>query len=73
MILPDWKDNELVEELCSVESGLTPWETEFVDSITEQVEDMGRTLSSKQRRVCAKILARLKIIEADDLQEDDDD
>lgn len=73
MILPDWKDADIIEELCNVESGLTPFEEEFCDSISRQVLDEGRTLTSKQRRVAAKTFARLGIIDADELEDDDDE
>lgn len=49
-------DRELVDALCEIEEGLTEWEVNFVDSITKQVIDQARTLSSKQRAKAEAIL-----------------
>jgi hypothetical protein len=49
----------MVEQLCDIDSGLTPWEVEFVESISKQVEQ-GRALSEKQFDIGYKILERLR-------------
>lgn len=41
-------DQELVDALCEIESGLTEWEVEFVESLANQL-DQGRALSDRQR------------------------
>lgn len=50
-------DRERTETLCAIEGGLTAWELDFVESITEQVE-AGRGLSEKQRGIADKILEK---------------
>ena len=51
----DWSDTDIVEELCEIDSGLTEWELEFVDSINEWV-DCGNQLTEKQRKKAESIL-----------------
>jgi hypothetical protein len=70
-MLEGWTDHELVEELCDIDYGLTDWETDFIDSITDQV-DKGRKLSPKQREIAAQILSRLDRIDGDVEYEDDE-
>jgi len=49
-------DEELVKKLCDIESGLSNWEENFVESVASQVLDQHKTLSVPQRRVAEKIL-----------------
>ena len=51
----DLTDDELVAELCQIDSGLTGWEVDFVESITQFVEDGGE-LSDAQRAKAFEIL-----------------
>jgi hypothetical protein len=53
------KDGDLVERLCAIESGLTPWEVEFAESVAHQAE-RGFVLSDKQREKIEDILERLE-------------
>ena len=46
---------ELVDELCAIEDGLTPWEVNFVESIASLVIDRGAELSEKQIAIAEKI------------------
>jgi hypothetical protein len=50
---------KLVEELCEIEDGLTPWEVQFVESIARQVNDFGIGLTDKQWAKAMAILERL--------------
>lgn len=52
---PARSDDDLVEALCAIEDGLTEWESDFVQSVSEQFEVKG-WLSEKQRAVCERIL-----------------
>lgn len=47
-------DDELTQRLADVDSGLSSWEVEFVDSIRKQVKT-GRSLSKKQREIAERI------------------
>jgi len=47
-------DDELTQRLADVDSGLSSWETEFVDSVRKQVK-AGRSLSKKQRKIAERI------------------
>lgn len=47
-------DDELTSRLADIDSGLSSWETEFVDSIRKQVKQ-GRSLSKKQREIAERI------------------
>ena len=51
-------DRDLVESI-DVESGLSEWEAEFVDSVLRQVRSEGKILSGKQRQVAERIQRRL--------------
>ena len=51
-------DQELVRELCDIDSGLSAWEVEFTESVAKQVES--RPLSDKQREVVERILRRAR-------------
>ena len=53
------EDRSLVEELCDIDEGLTPWELEFVESVAKYVEG-GGFLSDKQRGIAEKIIERLR-------------
>jgi len=54
--LSDQDDQALVEALCAIEDGLTPWEVEFVEAVAAQVIDEGRPLSESQREKAEQIL-----------------
>ena len=47
-----------VDDLLNLESGLTPWEMDFLDSVRSQMEQ-GRTLSARQASVIHRIWDRL--------------
>lgn len=49
-------DSELVETLCAFDSGLSPWEVEFVESLAKWVQDEGRSLTDRQRTKALQIL-----------------
>lgn len=51
-------DAEMVEALCELDSGLTSWELEFLESVAEQVEN-GHSLSERQREKLVEIHERL--------------
>lgn len=53
------RDEELVEQLLDVESGLTEWEVDFIDNLGRQVIDQQRELSEKQRAKAEQIRDRL--------------
>lgn len=48
-------DDELVEELCAIEAGLSSWELDFVESVAKQIES-GRSLRERQREKAEEIL-----------------
>lgn len=48
-----YDDIQLVRELEGIESGLTAWEMEFIESVSRQVEH--RPLSDRQREICERI------------------
>lgn len=50
----------LVKDLCEIDEGLTPWEVQFVESISAQVLDRGAALTDKQCAIGEKILERLR-------------
>ena len=52
--IEDMTDDELTQRLADVDSGLSSWEVEFVDSIRKQVKT-GRSLSKKQREIAERI------------------
>lgn len=57
MVYENWTDEDLLEEILDMESGLTEWETTFVVSL----EDWFRkhdALTAKQRAVLERILRR---------------
>lgn len=56
MNFKDWPDEDLVEELCDIEEGLTGWETEFVESIAARVLGDRRKLTEDQRAKAIEIL-----------------
>jgi len=41
MDFENWTDQEIVEELCDIEEGLTNWEMDFVDSLARRVNYPG--------------------------------
>jgi hypothetical protein len=45
----------LVDELCEIDNGLTPWEVKFVESIAALVIDRGVSLSEKQIATAERI------------------
>lgn len=49
-------DEAIVQALCAIEDGLTPWEVEFVESVAAQVIDQRRMLTDRQRETAEKIL-----------------
>lgn len=49
-------DSELVETLCEIDSGLSAWEIEFVESLAKWVQDEGRSLTENQRTKALEIL-----------------
>lgn len=51
-------DQDLVDALDDIEAGLTAWELEFTESITERV-DAGVPLTDGQREKAEEILRRL--------------
>ena len=54
----DDTDEDLVDELCEIEEGLTGWEMDFAESVAKQVEAW-RPLTERQREMIEKILTRL--------------
>ena len=44
-------DEKLVVKLCTIDEGLTKWEMDFIESLSEQVMDGGKVLTNKQRDV----------------------
>lgn len=53
-------DQELVDELCDVEDGLTEWEIEFADSLAKHLDTPGNTLSLKRRATLERIVLRCR-------------
>lgn len=51
-------DGEIIEDLLSVETGLTDWEVGFVESIAESF-DQYKSLTDLQRKKAEEILERL--------------
>lgn len=51
-------DADLVLKLLNVESGLTPWELEFAESLAKWLDE-NDTLTNKQRAKAEQILAEL--------------
>jgi len=49
-------DETLVEALNDIEAGLSTWELDFLESITDRV-DAGHALTDKRRGVAERILA----------------
>jgi hypothetical protein len=49
-----WTDRELVHELCQIDSGLSSWEVNFVDSLPRQLM-LQQGLSVNQRRKAEQI------------------
>jgi hypothetical protein len=49
-------DESLVQALCAIEDGLTAWEVEFVEAVSEQVIDNGRPLTDGQREKAEQII-----------------
>lgn len=49
------EDLGLVEVLCSFDKGLTPWEVDFVDSLSRWLDDY-EVLTDRQRATAKKIL-----------------
>lgn len=45
----------LIDELCEIDDGLTPWEIKFVESIAALVIDRGVSLSEKQIAIAERI------------------
>lgn len=54
------EDEAIVRELCDIESGLSSWELDFVESVARQVEDRGRSLTPSQRQKAEQILDRIR-------------
>ena len=54
----DITDTEIVDELLRVESGLTKWELDFVESLGKTIMTK-RTLTGKQRTKAIQILEGL--------------
>lgn len=50
-----WDDQADVREALAIESGLTGWEMDFIESIAERVRD-GEELTEAQREVLRRIL-----------------
>lgn len=50
------KIEALIEELEAVAGSLTPWEVQFLESVSDQVAN-GRQLSERQRSTLTKIHA----------------
>ena len=48
-------DQQIMKDLCQIESGLSEWEVNFVDDVTKQVE-AGEKLSGPQRKKAEQIL-----------------
>jgi len=48
-------DEDLVEALCEIESGLSSWEEDFVESVASWVKDQGRSLTPPQRKKAEQI------------------
>lgn len=57
--MKDLDDCELVDALCAIESGLTEWEVDFVESIARKFTAYG-SLTDRQRASGKKILARIE-------------
>ena len=47
-------DKELIEALCDIEEGLSPWEVEFVDSLHKWLK-IHPKLTARQRRKAEEI------------------
>lgn len=56
---PGEEDEDLVAELCEIESGLSDWEVEFVDSIARHLENFG-TLTTRQRTKAEQIARKMR-------------
>ncbi len=54
MIDDSWEQK--LDELLDKESGLTPWEIDFIESLDER---RGRQISEKQEEIIDRILERL--------------
>ena len=50
-----WTDAELLEEAREIESGLSEWEAEFVDSLCKQAKG-GKAMSDRQRSKLRQVL-----------------
>jgi hypothetical protein len=59
----DTDDKQLQEINEAIEDGrlddITPWESDFVDSITDQI-DVGGTLTRKQREILDRIHEKIR-------------
>ena len=49
-------DQQLVDELCEIEYGLSDWELDFVEAVASKVYDDKKALTSKERAKCLEIL-----------------
>ena len=43
---------ELVEDLLEVESGLSDWEVDFIESISRSIEEYGRLTDRQLSKAC---------------------
>ena len=51
----DLSDRDLIDALLAIDSGLTDWELDFIESIDGWIEEHGE-LTERQREVAEKIL-----------------
>ena len=58
MSYEDWSDQELVEELCDAESGLSDWEADFADSLAGWMKK-NDSLTGPQRKKAVEILEEM--------------
>ena len=52
-------DQQLVDELCEIEYGLSDWELDFVEAVASKVYDDKKALTSKERAKRAATTVRL--------------
>lgn len=53
-------DQELVDELCDVDDGLSAWEVDFADSLAKHLDTPGNTLTAKRRATLEAIILRVR-------------
>lgn len=53
-------DKELVEALCEIDSGLSDWELDFINSLAQDFAEYGQGMSVGQRQKAEEILKRFE-------------